>query len=127
MSQRIIKRQRAAIEKLKKDNSALKHELALEARGSPPGPRRRHARCRGADPPWGPWGGLRAQEAAVPSVQLQHDLARLRETLEMYSRKARPPPPGSRRPPARVRAGLPHLAPLPEVDQLAGGARARAD
>ena len=32
VSQKIIKRQRAAIEKLKADNGALKHELALEAR-----------------------------------------------------------------------------------------------
>ena len=32
VSQRIIKRQRAAIEKLKADNGALKHELALEVR-----------------------------------------------------------------------------------------------
>ena len=43
----------------------------------------------------------------MPSVQLQHDLARLRETLEMYSRKVR------RAPRARARH-----SPRPEVDQV---------
>ena len=81
VSQKIIKRQRAAIEKLKQDNGALKHELALEV----------CPRCSKLPPSFLQLSrvSVRSQDAAaIPSQSLQQELVRLREALEIYSRKA---------------------------------------
>lgn len=84
VSQKIIKRQRAAIEKLKADNNALKHELALEVRlrASPPPP-------RSSGTPVDPVARRPQETSAIPSQSLQQDLARMRESLEIFARKVR--------------------------------------
>lgn len=82
VSQKIIKKQRSAIEKLKADNQTLKHELALEVRASKSPP---HQPRTAVDPV-----ARRPQEtSAIPSQSLQQDLVRMRESLEIFTRKVR--------------------------------------
>lgn len=76
-AQGIIRRQRAAIEKLQGENTAIKHELDVSAdvralRASVP---------RLSPPP--------VQDAGTPNLSAQQELLRLRETALVFTRKAR--------------------------------------